>query len=89
MGTLLFDDLEKPYEALPFFEKAFELDEICVQPLRRIIQIRSRFPPPAGVEEADWRGPVKGLEKNLAEGVERRQKALKERRDKTGTDGCE
>lgn len=89
MGTLYFDDLEQPYNALPMFERAFALDPMCVQPLRRMIQIRRNYPPPAGVAEETWRAPVAALEKDLSEGAVRRKAALDERKHTTGGDGCE
>ena len=89
MGTLCFEDLDQPYKALPFFERAFELDEICVAPLRGMIQIRSNYPPPEGVDEKTWRADVEALKKNLAEGATRRQAELKARLQKTGENGCE
>ena len=89
LGTLFFDDLERPYDALPLFERAFELDELCVQPLRRMIQIRSNYPPPDGVTVQAWRGPVAALKRNLAEGAERRRLALEARAKQRGNNGCQ
>ncbi len=88
LGVLLYENLNKPYEAMPHLQKAFELDEICEDTLRFMLQIRRTFPPPKGTSEKDWRAPLEGLMKNLADGVERRKAERKKRLARHGGDHC-
>lgn len=92
MGTLLFDDLEQPYAAEPYFVKAFALDPMCAQSLRRLIQIHEHYPPPpdASAEvKAAWKDPVAAWKKDLEENRSKRKAALDARRRKQGNTGCE
>ncbi|MDJ0522700.1 MAG: tetratricopeptide repeat protein [Planctomycetota bacterium] len=88
LAVLLFENLNKPYEALPFFEQAFDMDPICDDVLRYILQIRRTFPPPKGTTEKDWRGPIAKLTKDLEEGLQRRDAERKRRKRETGSNGC-
>jgi len=88
LGVLLFENLNKPYAALPYFEKAFALDEVCDDILRYMLQIRRRFPPPPGITEKAWHEPIAAIEKNLADGAKRRKAEKKRRAHTKGSDGC-
>ncbi len=88
LGVLLFENLGKPYEALPLLKKAFALDEICEDALRYMLQIRRRYPPPAGTTNEAWQKPIAALEKDLRDGAQRRKAEKKRRVHQTGRDGC-
>jgi tetratricopeptide (TPR) repeat protein len=88
LGVLLYENLNKPYEALPHFERAFELDPICDDALRHMLQIRRTFPAPKGATDAAWRAPVAGLAKDLETGKERRRMERDRRKRETGATGC-
>ena len=88
LATLLFENLNKPYEALPLFERSFGLDPVCDDALRFMLQIRRSFPPPEGIPEEAWRAPIAALSKDLEEGAERRRETRRERYRQTGSEGC-
>ena len=97
MGTLLFDLLDAPYEAEPYFRKAHELDPVCPDPLRFLIQIHTNYPAPGidGLDEAAaraakqaWTAPLAAWERELAENRKKREAAREARRARLGSDGC-
>lgn len=99
LGVMLYQYLDRPYEALPHFHRAFELDPACADSLRYVIQIHQRYPPPpdqvpkddpAAAEAAveAWRASIEGWKKDLAEGEARRKEILDRRERETGLNGC-
>ena len=99
LGVLLFKDLDKPYEALPHFEKAYKLDPDCIDSLKYMLQIHVHYdPPPEQLPEDDpaaaakaraaWTAVIEPWEQIIEEGEERRQKILDERKARTGKTGC-
>lgn len=88
LGVLMQDDREKPYEALALYRKAFAIDPMCEDVLRRMIQIHARYPAPEGTDKATWKRTLEAMQKDLREGAERRQKELDARKDATGGTGC-
>lgn len=99
LGVLLFKDLDKPYEALPHLKRAFQLDPICVDALKYMLQIHMHYDPPperlptddpSAAEKArlEWRAVIPKWKRDIEEGTDRREKVRKERRKKTGKDGC-
>lgn len=99
LGVLLFKDLDKPYEALPHLKKAFQLDPICVDALKYMLQIHKHYDPPpeqlppddpAAAEKARaaWRAVIEPWQRDIEEGEARRKKVQEERRKKTGKSGC-
>jgi tetratricopeptide (TPR) repeat protein len=90
LGTLLFEEYERPYEALEAFRKAYALDPVCDGSLRSLIQIVTHHPPPPGVEAATWAAWREAWRKDLEENAEKRAKERRKREDERpdGTDGC-
>ena len=99
LGVLLFKDLEKPYEALPHLKRAFELDPICVDALKYMLQIHMHYDPPpeqlppddpvaAEKARAAWKAVIPEWQRDIEEGEERRKKVRTERQKKTGETGC-
>ncbi len=96
LGELYFRDLEQPYKAIPMYEKALELDWVCGDvPLRSLVQIHAQNPPPDGPEPEEarrdaWVKRRIELQKLRDDGVEKRDKAKKERERNSAeqSDGC-
>ncbi len=88
LGVLLFENLNKPYEAYPHFAKAHELDPVCDDSLRNMVQILQRYPPPKGTTAEAWSARNATLSKDLSDGAVKRKAARKAREDKNGHDGC-
>jgi tetratricopeptide (TPR) repeat protein len=99
LGVLLYQQRELPYDALPHFHKAFELDPVCVDSLKYIIQIHEHYPPPPDQLPADdpaaaeaarkaWSAPIAAWKKDIEEGAARRKRILDQRERETGIDGC-
>ena len=91
LGTLLFEQMEDPYGAEPHLRKAFQLEPLCADPLRDLIRIHTRYPPPGEATEeaaAAWLAPVAAWQRELDEGTEVRRRALDARKRDHGVDGC-
>lgn len=99
LGILLFKDLEKPYEAMPYLEKAYELAPECIDALKYLLQIHMHHPPPPDSIPKDdpvaaqkvrdaWTAVIEPWTREIEEGADRRQKLLEERKKKHGKTGC-
>ncbi len=100
IGAFYFEDLEQPYKAIPYYQKALELDWACLSNLRDLIQIHRIFPPPpdqlpkndpAAAEQvrAAWKKRLAAYEKDLADNVKKRDEELERRQKSPGGDTCE
>jgi tetratricopeptide (TPR) repeat protein len=99
MGVLLLESHGRPHDAEPWFRQAWELDRVCDDSLRYLIQIHEQHGPPPGPDgprdpEAErraleaWRAPVAAWRKDLEENEEKRKKERERREDRDGSDGC-
>ena len=88
MGALLYDVLEQPYEALGFYRRANELDPICDDALRSMIQILSRHPAPPGKDEGVWKAQLEAMRKDMETNAEYRKQQQRLRERKDGSNGC-
>ena len=88
LGVLHQDQLEKPYAALKHFRASFDLDPMCEDVLRRMVQILSRHPAPEGTSAEAWEAKRVAMKKDLDEGSEKRKAEAKARKKKHGDDGC-
>jgi tetratricopeptide (TPR) repeat protein len=91
LGVFLLEHPEdpRPYEALPLFHTAFELDEVCEDALGYVIRIHERQPPPPGTTLEAWQAPIAGWRRQIEEERDRREKIRDERVKKTGDTGCD
>ena len=88
LGVLLQDSREQPYEALKRLQKAFSIDPMCEDILRRMIQIHTRHPAPEGTDADTWKKRLRAMEKDFKEGAERRKAEIDARKTKKGDTGC-
>jgi tetratricopeptide (TPR) repeat protein len=90
MGVLLQEELGKPYDAIPFFQRAYALDPVCDAALRHLVQIHRRNPPPPDVSQETWDERAAAYEKDLEEHGEARAAARRARlRGPAKDDGCD
>jgi tetratricopeptide (TPR) repeat protein len=94
IGMLYYPDQERPYEAIPHYKRAFELDRDCDVSLRYLHQIHMRHPAPpnATAEEAKaWAEQGEAYGKDIEEGQDLRAKriAMREAASQLGESGCE
>jgi tetratricopeptide (TPR) repeat protein len=97
LGMLYKEELDKPYEALPHLAKAYELDPVCDDALRAMIQIYSVLDPPPSADPADrekdlaaWRARREALVKDNEDNKVAREAEREKRRDDAGSsdNGC-
>ena len=94
MGMLYYPDQERPYEALPYYKRAFELDRDCDVSLRYMHQIHLRHPAPpesTAAEAKAWAEAAEAYGKDIEENQEQRAKriAAREAISELGESGCE
>ncbi len=100
IGAFYYEDLEQPYKAIPYYQKALELDWACLSNLRDLIQIYRVFPPPPDQMPKDdpaaservraaWKKQLAAYEKDLADNAEKRDAEIKRRGETAGGDTCE
>lgn len=90
LGELYANDKEQPYDAIKAYEKAYELDWACGDvPLRGLVQMYTRNPPPPGTEpeaerRAAWAKRLAELTKLRDDEAEKRTKELERRQRELG-----
>jgi tetratricopeptide (TPR) repeat protein len=90
LGTLLLEELDRPYDALAEFRKAQEADPVCDAALRSMVQVATRYEPPPGTDAATWAAWRAAWQKDLEEHAEERaaERRKREKQRPDGTDGC-